>query len=71
MVNVQKFLAVNGYGYYSRLHKNVGQGLNIGSGTFGKKNNYRAMNKFLHTLISLITVEVGINVEGVQKLQNK
>ena len=23
------------------------------------------------TLISLITVEVGINVEGVQKLQNK
>ena len=32
-------------------------------------------NKFLaklimHTLISLINVEVGINVEGVQKMQN-
>ena len=28
-------------------------------------------SSFLLTLISLITVEVGINVEGMQKLQNQ
>ena len=31
----------------------------------------RVMSAVTGTLISLITVEVGINVEGVQKLQNQ
>ena len=35
---------------------------------FGRENG---TNNDVRTLISLITVEVGINVKGVQKLQNQ
>jgi hypothetical protein len=35
-----------------------------------KIRKFRLLTTNLSTLISLINVEVGINVEGVQKLQN-
>jgi hypothetical protein len=39
---------------------------------FWKNSHFENMRAgFLSTLISLIAVEVGINVEGVQKLQNQ
>ena len=49
-------------------------GINVEGGILWKKSKQAcsSIRDFrISTLISLITVEVGINVEGVQKLQNQ